>query len=42
MIINLEENDSIMIKARNGYVRMFVDESGDLHISPTKGVEIQT
>ena len=36
MIIELEKNDSIMIKARNGHVKMFVDDNQDLQIMVDK------
>jgi len=36
MIIELEKNDSIMIKARNGLVKMFVDGNDDLQIMVDK------
>jgi len=32
MIINLEKNDSITIKAKNELVKMFVDDNEDLQI----------
>ncbi len=36
MIIELEKNDSITIKARNGLVKMFVDDNQDLQIMVDK------